>query len=248
MPNYNGARFIAKTIESVLQQTYLNWELIIVDDCSTDSSIDIIEPFLENSKIRLIKATKNFGGPAGPRNIGINQSKGDYIALLDSDDVWEKQKLEFQMDYMLANNVRFTSTMRNTFSRDTDLIDHKFDSSYKIKKISYQKILFKNYIVTSSVLIEKKYLSNVSFNESKEYSAVEDFDFFLQILKKGISIHTLKLPMTYYRFSDQNISKQKVKMSKKMYRLLSDNVGFIKAHYYFCTYLVLSVIYLIKAR
>ena len=109
-PNYNCVKFIAETIESVLAQTYQNWEMIIVDDCSTDGSYEIALKYAEKDKrIKIFRMDHN-SGAAYCRNKGIELSKGEYIAFLDSDDLWMPEKLEKQVEFMIANNCDFSFT------------------------------------------------------------------------------------------------------------------------------------------
>ena len=97
MPSYNTASFIEETIQSVLNQTYTNWELIIVDDCSSDDSLSIIQKYARiDSRIRYLRTDKPSGSPTLPRNMGIKEAKGRYIAFLDSDDIWLPNKLSDQ--------------------------------------------------------------------------------------------------------------------------------------------------------
>lgn len=109
MPSYNTAKFISETIESVLAQTYTNWELIIVDDCSTDDTDAVVRPYLADGRIRYIKNEKN-SGAAVSRNRALREAKGKWIAFLDSDDLWLPEKLEKQIAFMEKNNCRFSYT------------------------------------------------------------------------------------------------------------------------------------------
>ena len=107
-PTYNCSQFIAETIASVLGQTYLNWEMIIVDDCSTDNTREIVGQFLkEDSRIRYMCLEKN-SGAAISRNCALREAKGRWIAFLDSDDLWKSDKLEKQLDFMLKNGYAFS--------------------------------------------------------------------------------------------------------------------------------------------
>lgn len=107
-PSYNSEKYISNTIESVITQTYQNWEMIIVDDCSTDSSCDIAEKYTQkDSRIKLIKLNKN-SGPAKARNRAIKEAKGRYISFLDSDDIWYHRKLEKQVYFMKENDLAVT--------------------------------------------------------------------------------------------------------------------------------------------
>ena len=108
-PSYNTAKFISETITSVLAQTYTNWELIIVDDCSTDDTDAVVRPYLADDRIRYIKNEKN-SGAAVSRNRALREAKGKWIAFLDSDDLWLPEKLEKQIAFMEKNNCRFSYT------------------------------------------------------------------------------------------------------------------------------------------
>ena len=110
MPVYNSEKYIKESIESVLGQTYINYELIIVNDASTDSSMKIVEELSKTSnKIRIVHLLYNQGVSAA-RNIGIKNAVGEYIAFIDSDDIWLENKLEEQLDFMISNNLKFSFT------------------------------------------------------------------------------------------------------------------------------------------
>ena len=109
MPAYNTAAYIADSIQSVLAQTYANWELIIVDDCSTDNTDETVKPFLTDKRIKYLKNAKN-SGAAVTRNRALREAKGPWIAFLDSDDLWLPQKLEKQLKFMTQNHYDFTYT------------------------------------------------------------------------------------------------------------------------------------------
>lgn len=108
-PSYNTAKYIAETIESVQAQTYTNWEMIIVDDCSTDNTDDIVAPFLTDSRIRYLKNPQN-SGAAVSRNYALREAKGRWIAFLDSDDLWMPDKLRRQIDFMEQEGHHFSYT------------------------------------------------------------------------------------------------------------------------------------------
>lgn len=117
MPSYNTAEYIAETIQSVQAQSYTDWELIIVDDCSTDNTDDIVKPYLIDKRIVYIKNEKN-SGAALSRNRALRKAKGKWIAFLDSDDLWTPDKLEKQIHFMLAHNCHFSYT--NYFEIDAE--------------------------------------------------------------------------------------------------------------------------------
>lgn len=106
-PVYNSEEFLSETIKSIQNQTYKNWQLLLVDDCSKDNSSEIIKSFRkEDARIKYIKLEKN-SGAAVSRNVGIKNAEGRFIAFVDSDDLWDSRKLEIQIEYMLKENVGF---------------------------------------------------------------------------------------------------------------------------------------------
>ena len=109
MPSYNTAQYIGESIKSVQAQTYENWELIIVDDCSTDNTDTAVDPFLSDERIRYLKNSRN-SGAAVSRNYALREAKGKWIAFLDSDDLWLPDKLEKQINFMLENGYHFSYT------------------------------------------------------------------------------------------------------------------------------------------
>ena len=117
MPSYNTGDYICESIESVLNQTYKNWELIIVDDCSTDDTEEKINPYLKYERIHFYKNSKNQGA-ATSRNLAIQKSKGEWIAFLDSDDIWNAEKLEKQLKFMKENDYSFSYTKYETMLED----------------------------------------------------------------------------------------------------------------------------------
>lgn len=118
MPSYNTARFIKETVESVLAQSYTNWELLVVDDCSTDSTDDVMAQFLGDSRIKYIKNEKN-SGAAVSRNRALREAKGKWIAFLDSDDLWLPDKLKNQIDFMKNNGYHFSYTKYMEIDEDS---------------------------------------------------------------------------------------------------------------------------------
>ena len=109
MPSYNTAKYITETVESVLRQTYPFWELIIVDDCSTDETDKLVKPYLADARVRYLKNNHN-SGAAVSRNHALREAKGKWIAFLDSDDIWLREKLEKQIEFMQANDYHFSYT------------------------------------------------------------------------------------------------------------------------------------------
>ena len=133
IPMYNAEHYISDTLNSVKKQTYKNYEVIVIDNASTDSSVLIVENMKSNfNNLKIVRSTLNSGGPARPRNIGIEHASGEFIAFLDSDDLWMPEKLSIQILYMLANDIDFSSTDRFTF---TDTLAAPLSESFFYKFI-----------------------------------------------------------------------------------------------------------------
>lgn len=110
IPTYNAEKFIERTVSSVRKQTYTNWELIIVDDASTDGTVQILENLQRiDSRISIVCFSKNSGGPARPKNFGIKESRGEFVAFLDHDDEWFPEKIEKQINFLLKGNIDFVT-------------------------------------------------------------------------------------------------------------------------------------------
>jgi teichuronic acid biosynthesis glycosyltransferase TuaG len=151
MPAYNAADFIEETIQSIICQSCKDWELVITDDGSEDRTVEIIEQcFLMDSRVRLL--TNECGkGPAAARNNSINQSTGDYIAFLDSDDVWRPTKLEAHLVFMKRLKADFSYTAYNHISVDSALIKQINVPGV----VDYKSLLTGNLIATSTVMIRR---------------------------------------------------------------------------------------------
>ena len=121
MPSFNTGRFIAETIDSVLAQTYRNWELIIVDDCSSDHTDEVVAPYLTDERIRFLKNEKN-SGAAVSRNRALREAKGKWIAFLDSDDLWFPEKLEKQIRFMEEHDYHFSYTPYREIDEESQLL------------------------------------------------------------------------------------------------------------------------------
>jgi teichuronic acid biosynthesis glycosyltransferase TuaG len=222
MPAFNAEKYISSAIESVLSQTYKNFELIIVDDCSTDITVSVVNQFIGiDSRIKLIRLNQNSGGPALPRNIGIKNSRYSLIAFIDSDDIWHPKKLEFQCDLMSKKKILFCSSQAKYFSDDKKLTLDFIKDNYKLEKITFFKQLLINRLPTSSVMINKNLVLNqIEFNEDSHYVAREDMEYWLkchELIKFSIKI---KIPLVFYRIRNNQISENKFLMSYRFMRVL----------------------------
>lgn len=237
-PVYNGEKFITQCIESVLNQEYTNWELIIIDDHSIDSTINLIEEYcLKDKRIKIIKNNKN-KGVAYSRNQGLISAKGEFIAFLDSDDLWKEEKLEKQIDFMVKNNYKFTFC-------DYDVIDEEGIFLRKVTcnydKVDYKVMLRKNYIGCLTVIIRSDILKKYSIPQVRH----EDYALWLDILENDVNnAVNLKENLAYYRISKNSLSANKLKSAIWTWNIYRNykKIPFVQACFYFMSYVIKSII------
>lgn len=241
-PLYNSERTIEDTIMSVINQTYTDWEMIIVDDCSTDNSAAIVRRLSGNDKrIRLYSTDKPSGSPALPRNIGIENARGELIAFLDSDDIWYDKKLEEQVRYIEKNNYSFIYSNYEKMSHDG-----KRSGRYIIAKdkATYNSTLGSCEIPCLTAMIRKSIIGETRFvNKPKE-----DMIFWLEILKKGVTAYNCGEMHGIYRESDNSRSNNKIKMLKAQWKIIREieKTGLLKSLYYITDYAVKGLIKYLK--
>jgi len=236
MPVYNANGFIDNSIKSVINQTYKNWELLIIDDCSTDGSSEIAYEYsciYEN--IKYYKHEKN-EGVAVARNTGIENAEGKYIAFLDSDDFWDFEKLEKQIKFMEDNNYYFTYT-------SYEMVDKKGDQLHKVikppKKLDYRKLLKGNNIGCFTVVINKEEIDFISMPKIKH----EDYAAWLKILKTGYIAYGLNEKLGFYRITDDGITSNKFSSAIWTWNIYRRYLNFslLKSSYYFGFYILNSI-------
>lgn len=236
-PVYNAQNYLEETILSVINQTYSNWELLLIDDCSTDNSYEIIEKYLKKDKrIRYLKNDKN-SGPAITRNKGIKEAKGEYIAFLDSDDLWYENKLEKQIGFMLANNIIMSHG-------DYEMIDEngKYLKSINTKiELDYFQLLKENQIKTSFLILNHSKIKDIYFPNIRH----EDFACFLDILKKyKVKSIKLKEKVGKYRVIGKSLSGNKLKSAMWTWNIYRkyEKLNLFQSIYYFISYALNGVI------
>ena len=240
-PVFNAEKYLQETITSVLMQTYNNWEWILVDDCSTDNSYEILKKYAEiEPRIKLFKNEVN-SKTFATRNKALEESKGYFIAFLDADDCWIPDKLELQIKFMLENNIAICYTNIRQFNKQ---ISHENKLCIFPEKARYKDILTNNFIVTSSVLINKK-LTGAFYMRNVYY---DDFTLWLELLKNIPSARNLNLVTTNYRLSENSLSRNKINSAKKVYDIFTKQLGFryIKARILFVKWAVNTSIRYLK--
>jgi glycosyltransferase involved in cell wall biosynthesis len=220
MPAYNAEKFISKSIESVLQQTYQNWELLVVNDGSKDNTSSIVKLF-NYTRIKLIEQEN--GGVSKARNTGIANSTGEFIAFLDSDDLWLKDKLEIQVKYMRNNqNIVLSYGDYLSFIEDGKIIENKQLYPFKIKDLK-QRLLVFNFIATLTVMVKSDVLKATGGFDTELFGP-EDWDLWIKISQKG-DIGYIKENLAMYREHEGGISKNKKRQLGEEYKVIKRHVS-----------------------
>ena len=232
-PVYNCEKLIEETINSVISQSYSNWEMILVDDCSLDKSFTVIQKYMKkDDRIKYFKLKEN-SGAAIARNKALKESKGRFIAYLDADDKWSKNKLEKQVNYMLENNYAFTCT-------DYEKIDEK-GNSLKIvkipKRVDYNLFLRNTIIQTVGVMVDTN-ITGKDLLIMPNIRRRQDAATWCQLLKNGYDCYEVPEVLSYYRVVSNSLSSNKfkaVKMNWYWYRKI-EKLSFFMACYCFIGY------------
>ncbi len=231
-PVYNSEKYIAETIESVLAQSYSNWEMIIVDDCSTDKSREIIRKFVEkDSRIHLIEFDEN-SGTGKARNIALQNANGRFVAFLDSDDMWMPEKLDKQIRFMTENHypISFTSYK---------LVDENGNDLHRVirvmKSVNLHQYLKNTIIGYSSSMIDLRLIGSFQIADIR---IRVDTQVWINLLKKGFVAYGLNEVLMIYRIHKQAISANKLYAAKETWNLYYhvEKLGFFKSVFYFGNY------------
>lgn len=233
MAAYNAEQTIGQAVTSVLNQTYENFELLIIDDCSKDNTLCLAENFQHNdNRVKVIKNEKN-SGVSYTRKHGLDEAKGEWIAILDSDDAWAPDKLEKQIRLQKETGGDLLYTGSAFMDSDGNRIDWYLHAP---REIGYRQLLKQNLISNSSSLVRKELYSEYYVSDDNMH---EDFAVWLGILKSGRSAYGVDEPLLIYRLSKTSKSGNKLKAAKmnwNTYRYMGLNV--FAAFYYECWYMV----------
>lgn len=203
-PAFNASSSIGQTIQSAQAQTFQNWEMIVVDDCSKDDTCSIVEGYAASDRrIRLLRQTAN-GGPARARNAALKAAVGRYVAFLDSDDCWLPVKLERQFGFMAANDIALSYTLYRRFR------DGSEEAGPLVKlpsTLTYKDLLKNTSIACLTVMIDRDRTGLIEFSAIRH----EDFALWLKLLKRGFVAHGLMEDLARYRVSSVSVSGNKLK-------------------------------------
>lgn len=236
-PLYNAEKWLATTVSSLQEQTYTNWEMISVDDCSTDSSHQLAQNLAaQDPRIKLIQLEKN-SGAAVARNTAIKAATGRFIAFLDSDDLWHPEKLEKQINFMLENDIAFSYTAYEKVDEN----GAPFQVMGVPGKVSYNDLLKTCVIGCLTAVYDTQKLGKLYMPTNTKR---EDFATWLNILKKVDYAYGMPEVLAQYRVYESQTSSKKVSMAKENWRLYRDleNLNIFQASYYFTHYAVRGVL------
>lgn len=216
---YNSEKHISDMINSVLAQTYQNWELLLVDDCSTDKTLDIINTITSSeSRIKVFQLTKN-SGAAVARNKAIQEANGRFIAFLDSDDRWLSLKLEKQIAFMISNGYSLTHTAY-------EIIDEFGNISKKMIKpaevLNYNDMLYANKIGCLTAIYDQHQLGKIEMPLLRKR---QDYGLWLNILQSGIKAYGLSEVLAQYRQTENSMSSNKMDLIKWNWKLFREVQG-----------------------
>ena len=234
MPCHNGEKYIRDAINSVLSQTYTDWELLIVDDNSSDNSVNIIEDFAKkDERIKLLHTEKSTGLPATARNIGINAARGRFIAFLDCDDIWLPVKLEHQIPLFKMKNVSVVFSYYAKMNGEGDFQNRIVTSSFVV---TYDYLLKGDCIGNLTSVYDTKKCGKVLQKEIHH----EDYEMYLAILKQGFYAMNTNSLEAFYRVQKSSVSANKFKTMSWHWNILRNEqkLPFFKAVKYFLHYAV----------
>lgn len=259
MPSFNCENYLHESVNSILRQSYKEWELIIVDDCSTDRSAEIGKQYtLQDSRIRCYSMDHN-SGPAAARNKAIDKSRGQYIAFLDSDDIWAPEKLETQIREMQKCNAVFCFTGYTPFKTNgRSLPTFQVPNQICYNKLLYGSVIGCLTVVYDASIIGKRYFSDGADLISQTiYSKLltkighEDYAAWLNIIKdiddnkfQGKKAIGINKSLAHYRLSDNSFSSNKKKSALYQWLIYRKHqkIGLFKSIFYFASYTINGLI------
>lgn len=239
-PTYNCGRFIGETIESVIAQTYSNWEMIIVDDCSVDNTKTVVKQYQnQDSRIKYYCLEKN-SGPAVARTKAMELAEGQYIAFLDSDDLWLKDKLTKQIKFMQDNDYAFTNTSYQHMDESGNMLDKVLKV---IPKTDYNRLLLDCPVGNSTVIYDVSKMGKFKVPDIRKRN---DDALWLAMLKKEKYIYGLPEILMKYRLRTNSVSSNKWSLIKYTWQLYRDieHLSIFTSVWHICWWGVIKVFHL----
>lgn len=219
-PTFNTEKYIRETLQSVLNQTYQNWEMILVDDASTDLTVSIIEEFAQkDSRIKYFKLPKNSGNGFA-RNVALEKATGKYIAYLDADDLWFSSKLEKQIQFLKTNNLPFTFSFYDCIDDDGNDLKRRVEAPVPL---TYKQLFFCNYVGNLTAIYDADFFGKIKLESSQKR---QDWRLWLTILKQIKTAQTVPESLAFYRIRKDSISSSKFKLIKHNFGVYREFHGY----------------------
>lgn len=227
-PSFNSEKFISETIKSVQNQTYKNWEMIIVDDGSCDNTIEIVEKIAKEDFRIVFFALNENGGPAKARNIGIDKAKGKYMTFLDADDIWFPDLIEKSIKTIFETNIHFVFS---SYKRSNEKLEFVYSDFIVPEKVTYTDILKTNSISCLTAFIDIEVLGK---KRMPEIFKRQDMGLWLKYLKKIPFAYGIQEPQAIYRIRKNSLSRNKSKLLKYQWQFYREveNLNFFQSIYY----------------
>jgi len=215
-PVFNSEKFIAEAIHSVQNQTFQDWEMIIVDDCSSDKTVAIINAFVAtDNRIQLFRLEKNSGAGIA-RNTALQKASGKYIAFLDSDDLWLPEKLQKQLDFMEKNRVPFTFSFYDRIDENGKSLNKTIEAP---RNLSYRQLFFCNYVGNLTGIYDSEFFGKIEISSVRKR---QDWIIWLTILKKIKAAKPIPESLALYRIRENSVSASKANLIRHNFRIYTD--------------------------
>lgn len=240
VPVYNAENFIVETMDSVLAQTYRNWELLLIEDCSSDSTVILIQQYMESTgdpRIRLIRQSSNMGA-ARARNRGLREANGRYISYLDADDLWEPAKLEKELAFMKEKDAAFAFT-------GYEFADETGKGMGKVvhvpERLTYKQALSNTTIFTTTVMFDLEKLPREQLEMPVMKS--EDTALWFRVLRGGVTAYGLDENLVKYRRAGKSLSSNKLEAIRRIWNLYrrAEEMNVISSVWHFCFWALRAV-------
>ncbi|WBL22394.1 glycosyltransferase family 2 protein [Zunongwangia sp. HRR-M8] len=242
MPAYNSNNYIASSIASVISQDYQNWELIIVDDFSKDETFKIISAFSEKDKRIKVFRNKSNRGAGFSRNKALKEANGEFIAFLDADDLWKKEKLSKQLNFCLENKVNIVYSSYEKIDEQGKLLKQKIES---LPFVNYQKLMRSNYIGNLTGMYNAAKIGKIYLPEIRKR---QDWAMWLAVVEKGGTAHGIEDSLAFYRIRKGSVSENKFAMLSYNFKIYNQVLGFGKLKSLYWMFVFLGEHFLVKSK
>lgn len=235
MPAYNCFNTLGEAVDSVRHQTFAGWELLIVDDGSTDRTQALAREYTQSDfRIKLLSNTEHTGNPAAPRNLGLDAARGEFVAFLDADDVWDANKLERQLEYLTKQQLDLCGTWVKVINASGEQAGYRRPAT----QVSFESLLKHNTLVCSSVLMKSCWTQDQRFPSLGH----EDYAYWLGLIRLGARAGVMPEVLVSYRVHKDSLSANKLKVISFFWRIYREQEQFS-----FCSSLYFTLRYLLLA-